>query len=111
MQAVLENAKTTVENRKENRTELSWPVSLWLPDANRFFNGKSLNVSKGGALISMPMSVPVRTGHIVELNFPRTMALAKQKGQFARVKTATVVRVDRSHVGADASIGVAVQFA
>ena len=108
MQTMLE---AKVENRRETRTDLKWPVSIWLPEANRFFNGKSVNVSKGGALVDMPMSTPVRTGHLLELNFPRTMVLAKQKGQFARVKTAKVVRVDRSHLTDDAMISVAVQFA
>jgi hypothetical protein len=102
--------ETTVENRREVRTQLSWPVSVWLPDANRFFNGKSLNVSKGGALITMPMTTPVRAGHVVEVNFPRTVSLARQKGQFARVKTAKVVRIDRSRCTEDASIGLAIQF-
>ena len=102
--------QTAVENREDVRTQLAWPVSLWLPQANRFFNGKSINISKGGAFISLPMTAPVCPGHIIELNFPRTLALAKQKGQFARVKTAKIVRIDRSHVAQDANIGIAVQF-
>jgi hypothetical protein len=103
--------QTATENRREVRTDLAWPVSLWLPEANRFFNGKSQNISKGGALLTLPMTTPVRTGSLIELNFPRTISLARQKGQFARVKTAKVVRVDRTHVLEDAHIGVAVQFA
>jgi hypothetical protein len=103
--------ETLVENRRANRTELSWPISLWLPEANRFFNGKTINVAKGGVLLSMPMTTPIRPGHIVELNFPRTMNLAKKKGQFARIKSGTVLRVQRDTIIADATIGVAVQFA
>jgi len=103
--------QTATENRRDVRTELAWPVSVWLPESNRFFNGKSQNISKGGAMLTLPMTVPVRTGHLIEVNFPRTMALAKQKGQFARIKTAKVVRIDRSHLTTDAHIGVAVQFA
>jgi hypothetical protein len=102
--------QTTVENRKEARTELSWPVSVWVPEANRFFNGKSLNVSKGGAMLTVPMTTPVRTGHVVEVNFPRTVSLARAKGQFARVKTAKIVRIDRSRCTEDASVGIAIQF-
>ena len=103
--------ETVVENRNANRTELSWPVSLWLPDANRFFNGRTVNVARGGVLLSLPMSVPVRPGHIVEINFPRTTNLAQKKGQFARIKSGKVLRVDRESITADATIGVAVQFA
>jgi hypothetical protein len=111
---VAQAAQTTgvsVENRKSLRTELSWPISLWLPEANRFFNGKTINVAKGGVLLSMPMTTPIRPGHVVEINFPRTMNLAKKKGQFARIKTGKVIRVQRDTLTIDATIGVAVQFA
>jgi len=103
--------ETLVENRKSTRTELSWPISLWLPEANRFFNGKTINVAKGGVLLSMPMTTPIRPGHVVEINFPRTMNLAKKKGQFARIKSGKVIRVERDTLTSDATIGVAIQFA
>ena len=99
-----------VEQRRDVRSDLSWPVSIWLPEANRFFNGKSVNVSKGGAFISVPMTTPVRPGHEVEINFPRTMSLAKQKGQYARIKHAKVLRVERRQMLNAGSIGIAVQF-
>ena len=108
MELVLE---TVTENRQSNRTELSWPISMWMPDANRFFNGKTVNVAKGGVLLSMPMATPIRPGNVVEINFPRSMSLAKKKGQFARIKAGTVLRVDRETLTADATICVAVQFA
>lgn len=112
MEQVMETLpETTVENRRAARTDLSWPVSLWLPEANRFFNGKTINVAKGGVLLSMPMTTPIKPGHIVEINFPRTMNLAKKKGQFARIKCGKVIRVHRESILADASIGVAVEFA
>lgn len=108
MESVLE---TVVENRQSNRTELSWPISMWMPEANRFFNGKTINVAKGGVLLSMPMATPIRPGNIVEINFPRSMSLAKKKGQFARIKAGRVLRVDRESLTTDATICVAVQFA
>ena len=101
---------TVVEQRQDIRQDLSWPVSVWLPEANRFFNGKSVNVSKGGALISIPMTTPVEPGNEIEVNFPRTTTLAKQKGQYARIKNAKVVRVDRQQLFHEGSIGIAVQF-
>ena len=101
---------TVLEQRGEVRSDLSWPVSIWLPEANRFFNGKSVNVSKGGAFISVPMTTPVRPGHEIEVNFPRTMSLAKQKGQYARIKTAKVLRVERKQMLQAGSIGIAVEF-
>lgn len=101
---------TLIESRSDTRTELSWPVSVWLPQANRFFNGRSSNISKKGVFVSLPMTAPVRDGNIMEVNFPRTSALASEKGQFARIKTGKVVRIERSNILQDASIGVAVEF-
>ena len=102
--------ETLIEQRKESRTEISWPVSVWLPEANRFFNGKSINVSKGGVYISMPLTAPIKEGHEIEINFPRTVTLARQKGQYARIKSGKVLRVERSNMLVSANIGLAVQF-
>jgi len=102
--------ETTLEQRKHVRTDLTWPVSVWLPEANRFFNGRSTNISKTGALVSLPMTTPVRPGNIVEINFPRSTALAREKGSFARIKSGKVVRVERSQLLQDANIGVAISF-
>lgn len=100
-----------INQRHDVRSDLSWPVSIWLPEANRFFNGKSVNVSKGGAFISIPMTTPVRPGHEIEVNFPRTMSLAKQKGQYARIKHAKILRVERRQMLQAGTIGIAVEFA
>ena len=106
------NEATTIaaEQRKTARTQVAWPVSVWLPEANRFFNGRSSNISSGGVLVRIPATTPLRTGHIVELNFPRTMALAKRKGSFARIKSGRVVRVERSELLDDATIGIGIVF-
>ena len=99
-----------IEQRKDSRNNVSWPVSVWIPEANRFFNGRSCNISKTGVFITLPVTAPVRPGHIVEINFPRTEALAKEKGQFARIKTGKVVRVDRKNLLETAEIGVGIAF-
>jgi hypothetical protein len=101
---------TLVDQRNDVRSELSWPVSIWLPEANRFFTGHSVNVSKGGAYITLPMTAPVRPGNEIEVNFPRTMSLARQKGQYARIKLGKVLRVERAEVLHNGTIGLAVQF-
>lgn len=103
--------ETPVELRSTARTDLTWPVSIWLPEANRFFNARTVNICKGGVLMSLPMTTPIRNGHVVEINFPRTEALAKRKGGFSRIKTGKVVRVDRENLTTAGTIGVAVQFA
>jgi len=102
--------ETLVEQRKNARMKLSWPVSLWLPEANRFFNGQSANISKMGVFVTVPMTTPVRPGNTVEVNFPRTITLAKEKGQFARLKRGKVVRVERKNMLKNAKIGVAIAF-
>jgi len=102
--------ETLVEQRKAERTDISWPVSIWLPLANRFFNGQSSNVSNTGVFVRLPMTTPVRVGQVVELNFPRSLALAKQMGQFARIKPGRVVRVERGNILRDANIGVGIIF-
>jgi len=107
MEALIEQR---IEQRKDSRNNVSWPVSVWVPEANRFFNGRSCNISKTGVFITLPVTTPVSLGHIVELNFPRTEALAKEKGQFARIKTGKVVRVDRNNLLESAEIGVGIAF-
>jgi len=102
--------ETLVEQRRDTRTSLSWPVSVWVPKANRFFNGQSTNISKSGVLVNLPMTTPIGPDSIVEINFPRTSTLAKQKGQYARIKLGKVVRVDREGSLDSASIGVGITF-
>ena len=38
------------EQRRDSRNSVSWPVSVWIPEANRFFNGRSCNISKTGVI-------------------------------------------------------------
>ncbi|HUV67963.1 MAG TPA: PilZ domain-containing protein [Sedimentisphaerales bacterium] len=102
--------QTAIEQRKNNRSSVSWPVSVWIPQANRFVNGRSCNISKTGVFITLPATAPVGTGHLVELNFPRTESLAKEKGQFARIRTGKVVRVERRNLLESAEIGVGIVF-
>jgi len=102
--------QATTEQRKESRSTLTWPVSVWLPDANRFFNGRSCNVSKTGVFVKMPLTAPIKSGNIVELNFPRTDDLAKEKGQYARIKRGRVVRIERKNMLDTAEIGVGIAF-
>jgi len=99
-----------IEQRKDSRSTVSWPVSVWIPEANRFVNGRSCNISKTGVFIVLPVTAPVRTGRLVEVNFPRTEALAKEKGRFARIKTGKIVRVDRTTLLENAEIGVGIAF-
>lgn len=102
--------QATVEQRTESRNNVSWPVSVWMPDANRFFYGRSCNISRTGVFITLPVTTPIQTGSEVELNFPRTQTLAKEKGQYARIKTGRVVRIDRENLLENAEVGVGIAF-
>ena len=102
--------QATIEQRTESRNNVSWPVSVWMPEANRFFYGRSCNISRTGVFITLPVTTPIQTGNVVELNFPRTDALAKEKGQYARIKTGRVVRVDRKNLLDNAEVGVGIAF-
>ena len=99
-----------IEQRKDSRSSVSWPVSIWIPEANRFVIGRSCNISKTGVFITLPLTTPIQTGHKVELNFPRTEPLAQEKGQFARIKGGKVVRVERKNLLEEAEIGVGIAF-
>ena len=58
----------------------------------------------------LPITTPVQAGNIVEINFPRSTTLAKEKGGYSRIKSGKVVRVERCNMIKDVSIGVAVAF-
>jgi len=102
--------KTLLERRVHTRTDLSWPVSIWVPNTSSFHYGRTANISKNGVFVETGPAAPIHAGEMVELNFPRTMCLAKEKGQFARIKSGKVVRIERSRVLNEANLGVAVQF-
>jgi hypothetical protein len=102
--------QTLIEQRTDSRNKVAWPVSVWIPQANRFFNGRSCNISRTGVFITLPLTTPIQAGHTVELNFPRTESLAQEKGQFARIKCGKVVRVDRNNLLENAEIGVGIAF-
>lgn len=98
------------EQREAGRLDVDWPVSVWHPKASRFFNGHSVNVSRKGALVRLPMKTPVCEGQELEINFPRSKTLAEDKGTAARIKSAKVVRIDRYESLTSATIKVALSF-
>jgi len=99
------------EHRSSHRTTINWPVSVWHPAAAMFFNGRSVNVSRAGVLVTLPMKTPIRQGQSLELNFPRSKPLAGSKGGFARIKTAKVVRIDRNDTLNSTEVKVGLKFA
>lgn len=98
------------DQRRSPRTPVSWPVSVWHPKAARFFNGRSINISQEGVLVRMPLQAPVHEGQDLEINFPRSEALGREKGCFARIKNARIVRIDRSEALDSATVNIGMEF-
>lgn len=61
-------------------------------------------------MLTLPLKTPLQPGQDVELNFPRTKSLAQDKGSFARIKNAKVVRIDRSDSLTSAAVRVGLSF-
>ena len=63
---------SVIEQRKDARSDLAWPVSVWLPEANRFFNGKSINISKSGYKFGLRLRIAelAVNGHTVPKALP-----------------------------------------
>jgi len=106
--------KPVVEERKEQRHDMDWPVSVWVPLLERFFNGRLINISQGGALISIPFEGYSFLKESIEVNLPRTNGLAKEKGQYSRIKLGKIIRIDTVETESTpikrGAINVAIQF-
>ncbi|MBN2131392.1 MAG: PilZ domain-containing protein [Sedimentisphaerales bacterium] len=100
----------SVEQRRSQRRQTEWPVSVWHPRMGRFIHGRSVNVSEHGALLEVGPRTPVEAGQEVEVNFPREKELASEAGQSARIKSGKVVRVDRSVLMGGAAVRVGIEF-
>jgi hypothetical protein len=99
-----------LERRRTSRYDLRWPVSMWHPEQEQFYHVQSVNISRTGAMVRVGPKTPVRLGEIVELNFPRTKALASQHGCFARNKLARVVRIDEYGFFFSGQMAIALEF-
>jgi hypothetical protein len=89
---------------------MDWQVCLWHGSTKRFFSGRSVNISATGALLQMPLTIPIRMAEVVEFNF--TPPIDQNADQFhSKVFSAKVVRVNRGESLLDANQSVALKFA
>jgi hypothetical protein len=102
--------ETVSERRKNKRYTLDWPVCLWHELNQRFYSGRSINISSSGALIHLPLTVPLRANEKVELNFPPPENEDTKEKIPAKVFTAKVIRVNRGQSILDANQSVALKF-
>ncbi len=95
------------ERRAATRVKLDWPVCLWHDNTQKFYNGRSENISATGALVRLPLTAPISKDDSVEVNFPAPDDSAEQE---SKVFTAKVVRVNRGQSILDGNQFVALQF-
>ena len=75
------------ERRVSKRINLDCPACIWHQTTNRFYNAKSVNISSTGALVQMPLTVPVRPAEQIEINF--------KAPEGNKILSASVVRINR----------------
>jgi hypothetical protein len=97
------------ERRVDKRYKLDWPVNLWHESTQRNYNGRSENISVSGALIQLPLTVPIRMNEKIEIKFP-TPESNEEPRYPNKIFTATVVRVNRGQSILEGNQAVAVRF-
>ena len=97
------------ERRVAKRYDLDWPVCVWYEPTQKFYNGRSTNISASGALLKLPLTTPIRHSEAIEVNFPSPDGLAGDRYP-AKVFACKVVRVNRGQSILDGLQQVAVQF-
>ncbi len=85
------------ERRAYPRYDIDWPVALYQKDRDRLINGRGQDLSRGGALVALPLSVPLRLGQEVEVRLQPRTGPTQTPGnpQTPQVHNARVVRVQR----------------
>ena len=86
------------ERRAHPRYRIDWPVMLRQQGRGLRFSGRGHDLSRIGALVALPLSIPIRTGQrlAIELHRPKSAARPDPSPQEPEVHDARVVRVQRS---------------
>ena len=86
----------TSERRTSPRCRIDWPVSLQLNGRSQVFGGRGRDLSHTGALVALPISVPLRPGQQTEVRlYPRPHTAGGTPKNESERRCARVVRVDR----------------
>jgi len=85
------------ERRTDPRYHIDWPISLLSDSQGRTYNGRGQNLSRGGALVVLPLSAPLCLGQQVRMRLhPILKGTHRPSGsRAAEVRPAKVVRVQR----------------
>jgi c-di-GMP-binding flagellar brake protein YcgR len=85
------------DRRADPRYHIDWAVSVSGDRAGRMFSGRGLDLSRGGALVVLPLSAPLRPGQEVQVRLqPRSLNMsAPETAPSSMVRNARIVRVQR----------------
>jgi len=100
---------TEQERRTSKRIKLDWPVSLWHGPTERFYSACNVNISSTGALVEVPLTVPVRISDSVQFSFLPS-EVKKTDESPAKVFSGQVVRVNRGQSILQGYQSVALKF-
>lgn len=101
------------ENRRAYRTEIDCSLKFTHNPSSKSLRGRCLNISESGALVIVPMQVPVIAGQQVEMSFSENGLNQLEKASLQAPDSqmsAVVTRIDRSNLLQDAGVRVGVEF-
>lgn len=92
------------ERRRHPRQASAASLTLRHAASQREYPGRCVDVSSGGVLAAVPLTMPVRVAHEVEVGSLDPQALPQP------VQRAVVVRVERERLLSQGQLAVALQF-
>ena len=101
------------ENRRASRVEVDCSLKFTHNASCKTMRGRCLNISETGALVIVPMQVPVIAGQAMEINFSSNgMEQLDRVGMEtpANRLQAKVTRIDRDNLLEDFGVRVGVEF-
>ena len=108
--------KTTVkqpENRRAGRVEVNCSLKFTHNASSKTLRGRCLNISDTGALVIVPLQVPVIAGQIMEISFSSNgidqLGSVGMEAPSSRID-AVVTRIDRMSILEEAGIRVGLEF-
>lgn len=86
-------AQGQIDRRGSERVDMVRPTKVYDPRADRFFPGRTSNVSAGGALLCLRRSLPVSVGDRLDIGIAGLDGPDDEPLRLAQMRSARVVRV------------------
>ena len=102
-------AMTSAERRMDRRYPLSTSVNFFHGPSNREFPARCVDVSRGGMLMYVPVSTPVKVGQPLRLNVG-SVSRPEFAGLSEKPMDGTIARVDRHRMLEEGYVAVGVRF-